>query len=65
MAVTLNVILDIPPISTVVDVEPADRVRDMWDNLTRWLEEVYVDTAPRRDQVSIPNGTPCSRGDHG
>ena len=68
MAITLNVVLDIPLISTVVHVEPADRVRNMWDNLTRWLEEVYVDTAPRRDQVtlfSIPNGTPCPRGDHG
>ena len=70
MAATLNVVLDILLISTVVHVPP-DRVRNMWDNLTRWLEEVYVDmshTTPRRGQVilfSIPNGTPCPRHDHG
>ena len=62
IAVTFNVILDIPLISTVVHVEAADRVRNMWGNLTRWLEEVYdVDAAPggRETLFSIPNDTPC------
>ena len=35
MAVTLNVVLDIPLISTVVHVEPGDRVHNMSGNLTR------------------------------